>query len=197
MKAARAVLRGPRRSNAPGLPDSIIGKGQASAIGTLVERSTRFVMLLHLPDRHGAEAVRDAMITAIAGPAQCPASLADLGPRHRNGPPQRDHPPPSCRSISATRTAPGNAAATKTPTGCCASTSPKAPTCPYTLPSTSPRWRRNSTPAPAKPSTGTPPPRPWPDSWPARRKTQDPQTHQGTWVCRARYGAAPPASRVA
>ncbi len=45
--------------------DLIIGKGQASAIGTLVERSTRFVMLLHLPDRHGADAVRDAMITAM------------------------------------------------------------------------------------------------------------------------------------
>ncbi|MFZ0120354.1 MAG: IS30 family transposase [Pseudonocardiaceae bacterium] len=47
--------------------DLIIGKDQASAIGTLVERTTRFVMLLHLPDRHGADAVRDAMITAIQG----------------------------------------------------------------------------------------------------------------------------------
>ena len=36
-----------------------------SAIGTLVERSTRFVMLLHLPGRHTAEAVRDAMIAQI------------------------------------------------------------------------------------------------------------------------------------
>jgi IS30 family transposase len=52
--------------------DLIIGKDQASAIGTLVERSTRFVMLLHLPDRHGAEAVRDAMITAMQG---LPAAL--------------------------------------------------------------------------------------------------------------------------
>jgi IS30 family transposase len=45
--------------------DLIIGKGSRSAIGTLVERSTRFVMLLHLPGRHGAEEVRDAMATTI------------------------------------------------------------------------------------------------------------------------------------
>ncbi|MGH3869036.1 MAG: IS30 family transposase [Pseudonocardiaceae bacterium] len=44
--------------------DLITGKDNASAIGTLVERSTRFVMLLHLPGRHGADEVRDAMITA-------------------------------------------------------------------------------------------------------------------------------------
>jgi transposase, IS30 family len=45
--------------------DLIIGKNGRSAIGTLVERSTRFVLLLHLPDGHGAEAVRDAMTAAI------------------------------------------------------------------------------------------------------------------------------------
>ena len=37
-----------------------------SAIGTLVERSTRFTMLLHLPDGHGAEAVQEAIVAKMA-----------------------------------------------------------------------------------------------------------------------------------
>ncbi|WP_329380979.1 IS30 family transposase [Streptomyces sp. NBC_01716] len=41
--------------------DLITGKDSASAIGTLVERATRCVMLLHLPDGRGAEQVRDAL----------------------------------------------------------------------------------------------------------------------------------------
>jgi transposase, IS30 family len=45
--------------------DLIVGRDNKSAIGTLVERSTRFVMLLHLPDRHGALEVREAMAEAI------------------------------------------------------------------------------------------------------------------------------------
>jgi IS30 family transposase len=45
--------------------DLIIGEDSGSAIGTLVERTTRFVLLLHLPTNHGAPAVRDAIITQI------------------------------------------------------------------------------------------------------------------------------------
>jgi transposase, IS30 family len=45
--------------------DLIIGKNGVSSIGTLVERATRYVILLHLPGRHGAAEVRDAMTTEI------------------------------------------------------------------------------------------------------------------------------------
>jgi len=43
----------------------IIGQNSGSAIGTLVERTTRFTMLLHLPDDHGATAVSDAIAATI------------------------------------------------------------------------------------------------------------------------------------
>jgi IS30 family transposase len=45
--------------------DLIMGKDNRSAVGTLVERATRYVLLLHLPDGHGAAAVRQAMTAAI------------------------------------------------------------------------------------------------------------------------------------
>ena len=52
--------------------DLIMGARNASAIGTLVERSTRFVLLLHLPGGHGADQVAAAMSREMAG---LPAAL--------------------------------------------------------------------------------------------------------------------------
>ncbi|MFC9843983.1 IS30 family transposase [Streptomyces sp. NPDC060223] len=68
--------------------DLIIGKDGASAIGTLVERATRYVMLLHLPSGRGTELVRDALVETVQGlPAHLKRSLtwdqgSEIG-RHR------------------------------------------------------------------------------------------------------------------
>jgi len=51
----------------------ITGAYNRSAIGTLVERSSRFTILLHLPDgRHTADLVRDALVEAFT---QLPAAV--------------------------------------------------------------------------------------------------------------------------
>lgn len=45
--------------------DLIVGAGNQSAILTLVERKSRYVMLGHLPTGHAAEAVRDVLVELI------------------------------------------------------------------------------------------------------------------------------------
>jgi transposase, IS30 family len=45
--------------------DLILGRNGKTAIGTLVERSTRFCLLLHLPDGFDPPRVRDAMIATM------------------------------------------------------------------------------------------------------------------------------------
>ena len=44
--------------------DLVLGRYGRSAIGTLVERATRYVSLLHLPEGHGPLEVQEAMIAA-------------------------------------------------------------------------------------------------------------------------------------
>src|SRR6266487_6725483 len=53
--------------------DLLIGKDGKSAVGTLVERTSRFVLLLHLPGGRDAHLVEQAMRQAIGG---LPAELA-------------------------------------------------------------------------------------------------------------------------
>jgi IS30 family transposase len=48
--------------------DLIIGKDCRSAVGTLVERTSRYVMLLHPPDGRDADRVGKTLRAAIATP---------------------------------------------------------------------------------------------------------------------------------
>jgi len=69
--------------------DLIIGKNNGSAIGTLVERTTRYVMLIHLPGNRDTITVRDALIhTVSALPAHLRRSLtwdqgSEMGLHHQ------------------------------------------------------------------------------------------------------------------
>jgi len=66
--------------------DLIIGKQNQTAIGTLVERTTGYVMLLHLPDGYKPEQVRDALAAKIKTlPDSLRLSLTwDQGPEMRD-----------------------------------------------------------------------------------------------------------------
>ncbi len=57
--------------------DLILGStASKSAVGTLVERTTGFVMLLHLPENHGALTVQEALVAKMATlPEQLKLSL--------------------------------------------------------------------------------------------------------------------------
>src|SRR4051812_32061474 len=61
--------------------DLIIGKRNQTAIGTLVERSTGYVQLVHLPQGYKPEQVAPALAAKISDAAGDGAPLVDLGPR--------------------------------------------------------------------------------------------------------------------
>ena len=107
--------------------DLIIGKDQQSAIGTLVERQTRTVRLLHLPQRD-SDALHEALKARMGDlpPALLRSITWDQGTgmaRHLTITRSLGAPVYFCDS-----THPGGAVATKTQTDCYATISRKAPT---------------------------------------------------------------------
>lgn len=69
--------------------DLIVGKDQRSQIGTLVERATRYVLLVHLPGDRAAETVKDALAATMQTlPAELKRSLtwdqgSEMGLHHQ------------------------------------------------------------------------------------------------------------------
>lgn len=95
--------------------DLIMGAGNRSAIGTLVERTTRFVMLLHLPEGvPTAETVCQALRTALAPlPAGLRRTLSwDQARSWPSTSSSARRPAPACSSAIPTRR--GSAGATRT-----------------------------------------------------------------------------------
>ena len=110
--------------------DLVFGKNM-SPVATLVERSTRYLMLIALPGGnhkadHKADAVADALAAAVANlPAQLARSLTwDQG--HEMAAHQRFTTATGIEVYFCDPKSPGSAAATRTPTGCCANTYPGA-----------------------------------------------------------------------
>jgi IS30 family transposase len=140
--------------------DLILGStASASAIGTLVERSSGFVLLLHLPGDHTSRTVADAMITTMSAlPEHLRRSLTwDQGSemaRHREISLATNLDIYFCDPHS-----PWQRGSNENTKGCCGNTSPRAPTCPCTGPASWPTSPPNSTPAPANATAGAPPPR--------------------------------------
>ena len=138
--------------------DLIVGKANRSAIGTLVERTTRFTIPVHLDGKRTAEQVRDALIdTFLELPPHLRRSLTwDQGiemARHGEFAQATGTPVVFCDPAS-----PWQRGTNENTNGLLRDSSRRAPTCSSTPLSTSPRSPTNSTTGLARPSNGRPPP---------------------------------------
>jgi IS30 family transposase len=109
--------------------DLIVGRSSRSAIGTLVDRRTGYLRLVHLPDGHSAEWLRVGMLPVLT---ELPALARQTLTRDQGSEMVCHHLLDEYFAdgiLSHRRPARGCAARTRTPTACSASTSPKAATC--------------------------------------------------------------------
>jgi len=133
--------------------DLIIGANNKSAIATLVERSTRYVLLAHISNQR-AETVRTVLLERVATlPAHLWRSLTwDQGRE------MAEHElftiDTGIQVYFCDPHSPWQRGSTKTPTACYASTSPKAPASPATPKTTLTPSLSNSTTGPARRSAG-------------------------------------------
>ena len=138
--------------------DLIRGAGNRSAVGVLVERTTRYTFRCHLPQQD-ATSVREAFARKLAAlPGALRKSLTYDQGKEMAEPARLSPPTSSSKSSSATPTVPGNAPPAKARTIASGIICPRAPTCLWFLINSSARTKRCSTSAHAKYSTGSPPP---------------------------------------
>jgi transposase, IS30 family len=107
--------------------DLLVGRLSKSAIGTLVDPTSRYLKLVHLPAWHSAEQLWLALTEVMRrSPQQARLTLTwDQGSEMAATTGSPSTSPRAC--TSPIRPVRGSAAPTRTPTGCCAGTSPSAP----------------------------------------------------------------------
>ena len=71
--------------------DLVSGSKGQSAVGTLVERSTRYTVLLFLPNGHTAQTSSRRHHQQARKPAPLFTTVTDMGPEKRAGPSPQDH----------------------------------------------------------------------------------------------------------
>ena len=106
-----------------------MGAANNSAIGTLVERASRYLILLHLPHDHTALTVQEAMCAQMA---RLPEMLRQTLTWDRGSEMTNHAQIAEATGLDIYFADPGplgSAVPTRTPTDCYVSTSPKAPTC--------------------------------------------------------------------
>ena len=135
--------------------DLILGAGNKSAGGVLIERTSRYTVLCHLPEKD-ATSVREAFTRKLESlPAPC-SSPSRTTKAKKWSSTSCWRPTSLCRSSFVTRTVRGSGAPAKARMVASDTTCPKAPTCRWFRISSSAPITKCSTSVPAKSSAGSP-----------------------------------------